>query len=486
MSRSRLAARNVLATLGTQLISWALTFVVMLYLPRYVGDAGLGQLTFAASFIGIFGVLVPLGTSTVLVKEIARDRGRTGELLSAAVLLRIPLGVAVTALAIAAVSALGYSGLIRTLVILAALGMLVGTVNDALSSALQGQENMPRQSAAILVEKFLSSGLTIALVIHRSPLWMLGAVGLFTGAASLLVNLTAFRDLLPTLRLPTRQTLRDVALAGLPFLGWTLFRTLYGQTDPIVLKILTNDATVGWYSAAFRLVGTTLFLPTAITTALLPALSRLHRESEADFIRLGRRVFGVVMLCAIPISSVLLLMPERLIALMHYPPGFAHSVPVLRVGGLGSLLWFAACVLGTLVIARDEQARMFRASVWATLLGVPACFLGTWLTSRLWGNGAVGAISSDVLLEVFLLGAYWRMLPRGLFDGESLSLMGRAAAASVPMALLLALTTQHTGLGLWALLPCALLYALLCRALHCLGPQDVALARSLLARKAQA
>ncbi|MBV9852392.1 MAG: flippase [Armatimonadetes bacterium] len=484
MNRHRVA-RNLLATLATQLISWALTFAVMLYLPRYVGDAGLGQLTFAASLAGFFGVLVPLGTSTVLVKEIARDRGRTGELLTAALLLRVPLGLAMTGLAIAAVGALGYSGLIRTLVTVAALGMVVGALNDALASALQGQENLPRQSAAVLVEKFLSSGLTVALVLHKAPLWTLAAVGLFTGAASLLVNLTAFRALLPTLRWPDWTTVRYVAVAGLPFMGWTVFRTLYGQTDPIVLKLLTNDATVGWYSAAFRLVGTTMFLPTAITTALLPTLSRLHQESEEDFARLARRTLAFVMLCGVPVSFVLLAMPERLIALMHYPARFAHSVPVLRVGGLGVLLWFAAAVLGTLVIARDAQGRMFRASVWATLLGVPACFLGTWLGSRLWGNGAVGAIASDVALEAFLLGAYWRMLPRGLLGRESLSLMGRCVAASLPMAGFLMLVAHYLPVGAWVAVPCTLIYMLMCWGLRCLGPQDMALARSVLVRKAE-
>ncbi len=486
MNRSQTVARNVLATVATQVVSWALTFAVTLYLPRYVGAAGLGRLTFAAAFMGVFGVLVPLGTSTVLVKEIARDRARTGELLAAVVLMRIPLSLLVTALAAAAVSALGYSSLLRLLVVLAALGTLVGTLNDALASALQGLENLPRQSAAVLVEKFLAAALTIALVLERAPLWALGAVGLVTGVASLLVNASAFRSLLPGLRWPSRATFRFVLTAGLPFMGWSLFRTLYGQTDPIVLKLLTDDVTVGWYSAAFRLVGSTLFLPTAVTTALLPTLSRLYRESEADFVRLARRTFGIVMLCAVPISVVLLLMPGRLIAMMHYPPVFAGSVPVLRVGSLGVLLWFAGCVLGTLLLARDEQGKMFRVSVWATGLGVPACFAGTWLGSHFGGNGAVGAISSDVALEVFLLAAYLRLLPRGMFNSESLSLLGRAAAASVPMVLLLTLMSQHTTLGLWALLPSAALYGLLCLALRCFGPNDMALARSVIARKAGA
>lgn len=483
MSRSQLVARNVVVTLATQLVSWGLSFAVTLYLPRYIGDTGLGKLSFAISFITIFGVFVPLGTSTVLVKEIARDRGRTGELLLAAILMRIPLGLLMTALAIGAVHALGYSSLTRLLVTVAALGMIVGTLNDALGAALQGQENMPRQSLAVIIEKFLSSGITIALVILKAPLWSLAAVGLFTGTVSVLVNLTAFKSLLTTLRWPSIATLRFLLIAGMPFMGWTVFRTMYGQSDPVVIKLLTDDATVGWYAAAFRLIGTTLFLPTAITTALLPTLARLHRENPADFRSLGRRMLALIMLCGVPIAFVLLALPGRLITLMHYPIGFVHSIPVLQVGGIGVLLWYAASVLGTLIIASDGESMMFKSSIAATVIGIPLCFAGTWLAKHYLANGAVGAIGSDVAVEVFLLIAYLKILPKNTFNRECLSLLIRYAVASIPMAAFFEWFGPRTHMGLFIFIPCAAIYFFACLSLRCLSWREVILLRSVLTKK---
>lgn len=481
--RSRRVARNVLVTLATQLISWGLTFAVMLYLPRYVGDTGLGKLAFAASFMAIFGVLVPLGTSTLLVKEIARDRSRTGELLLAALLLRVPMAILMTGLAVGTASLLGYPSLTRVLVTVASLGMIVGTVNDAFGAALQGQENLTRQSAGVLVNKFLASGLTIFLIFRHAPLWTLAAIGIWTGLASLLVNAAAFRALLPTLRLPGWATVRHVALAGLPFMGWTVFQTLYGQTDPVVLSLVTDDRTVGWYAAAFRLIGTTLFLPTALATALMPTLSRLYHEDPAEFRRLARRLLALVMLCGVPISLVLLLLPDRLITLLHYPPGFGHSIPVLRVGSVGVLLWFAGNALGTMIFASDGQAGMFRTSIVASVLGIPACVLGSLLACHFLHNGAVGAIASDVLLEVYLVWSYTRLLPRGTLDGESLQGIGRCVAASIPMVVLMAILSAQ-GWGLWSLPPCVIVYLALCVALGCLRLQDLAPARQAFARRA--
>ena len=474
--------RNVLVTLATQLISWGLTFAVTLYLPRYVGDVGLGRLAFAASFLAVFSVLVPLGTSTLLIKEIARDRSRTGELLVAVLLLRVPLAILMTGLAIGLTSLLGYPSLTRVLVMVAALGMIVGTVNDAFAAALQGQEDMTRQSAGVLVNKFLASGLTIFLIFRHAPLWTLAAIGIWTGLASLLVNASAFRALLPTLRPPRWTTVRHVALAGLPFMGWAVFQTLYGQTDPVVLSLVADDKTVGWYAAAFRLIGTTMFLPTALATALMPTLSRLYHQDAAEFRRLSRRLLAMIMLCGVPIALVLLLLPDRLITLLHYPPGFEHSIPVLRVGSVGVLLWFAGNALGTMIFASDGQAGMFRTSVIASVLGIPACVLGSLLARHFLHNGAVGAIASDVLLEVYLVWSYTRLLPQGTLDGKSLQDIGRCVAASIPMVVLMAFLSAQ-GWGLWSLLPCVIVYLAMCMALGCLRLQDLTPACQAFARK---
>lgn len=484
MSRSRLIARNLLTTLTTQILSWILTFAVMLYLPKYLGADGLGRFAFAGSLVGLLGTLVPLGTSNVLVLDIARDRSRTGELLLAAMMVRIPLSLVMMVLAYLIGRILGFPELTQTFILLMSIGMIVGSLNDALSSALQGQENLPRQSVGIIVEKFLSSILTIALVIYKAPFWSFAAVGLFTCTVSLVVNLTAFAPLLPTLHMPTKATIRYIVGAGIPFAGWVIFRTLYGQTDPIVLSIVTNDKTVGWYAAAFRLVGTTLVLPGALCSALMPTLARVHKERLEDFQQLARHMLALVILCGTPVSVLFICLSDRLIALMHYPPEFAGSIPVLRIGGIGVFLYYLAAVLGTTVLASSNQKMMFRASVVATLIGIPACFAGSYVTHHLWKNGAIGAISSDVMLETYLIWAYLRILPAKTFNVQSVSLIGRTLLASLPLLALLYLATQH-GKWLWSIALCIPVYLLMCWALQCFDPQQLAVMRRLLTRQAK-
>lgn len=480
--------RNVVVTLGTQLLSWALTFVVTLSLPGYVGDVGLGKMAFAASLAALFGTVIPLGTSTVLVREIARDRSRTGELLLAAIFLRVPLGLLMTGLLIGTISVLHcvfpahYSNLTRTLVIIAALGMVVGTLNDALASALQGRENLTRQNAAVLTEKFLTSVLLIGLIVLRQPIWMLASVALFTALASLSINAAAFRPLLSTFTLPRWATLRTLVLAGLPFFALGVFRMTYNQIDVPLLAFFTDDRTVGWYNIAIRLLGSTLFIPVALATALLPSLTRLHVESPERFLSALRRAAALVILCAVPIAVPLVVLPRKiLLGFLHYPSAFAHSAPILAIYGVGVLLWYVSQITGTGLVVLDKQKEMCRISVVALVLTVTGCLVLIPVANHVWHNGGIGAALTDVSVEVYMNIAFLLALPRGTFDAKTVQVFGRSLIAVVPMAVLMLIL--H-GAGQWAGTAVGVLvYAALCYKLGCLSREDLGTLRQAFARK---
>ena len=432
--RNQRAAKNVLVSVGTQLISWALAFFVGLYLPRYLGPNNYGRLEFAGSFVLLLDVLVPLGTSPVLIKQIARAPQDTERLVRAALVLRVGLALVLGTLTVLVVTLLGYGHVLRLLVVVMALGTGINAIGDVLVSALQGQEKMTRQSAALLVERFLFSGITLLFILLHASLPLLASVSIFTGLVSIGINLTAFGDVLrrPAQAVRDRSAplfadIKNLVQTGLPFLGWLLFRTLYGQTDKLVLGLIASFAEVSWYGVAFRIAGAAMFFPTAISTALLPPLSALHTENKPDeFARMARQMLALVLFLGIPCGLFFFAIPDRLLALTHLPlADYGQTVPVLRIGGFATVFWFVAIALGTVVIASDGQAKMFRASVIAPFVGIPACVLFAHWTHRTMGNAAVGAIGSDALLEVYLIACYLRFAPPGCVE-QGLRLFGAA------------------------------------------------------------
>ncbi len=465
---SGLAARNFLASLATQLLSWGLTFAVTLFLPRYAGVAGMGKLTFAASFAAVLVVLAPLGTSSVIVKEIARNRARAGELLSATLAMRIPLAIALAGITYGALCLMNLPASTRLLVLVGLLGMIIVTINDALGATLQGLENLTRQGIGVLTDKFLLGILTIVFIFLKQPLWAIAAAAIVTAIVSCTVNLYSLRSILPdVLRKPEGALIRNLVTGGVAFIGLSIFTTLYGQCDLIVLNAMTNDQTVGWYATAARLIGTTLFLPTAVNAALLPTLARLHSADKTQFPALARKIMTLIAVCGVPVALILLIAPDRLIGLLHYPTEFAGSIPVLRVGGATALLYYLTIGAGAIIVAADRQRQMLWIFGMSCLIGIPACIVFTYLGHRFWHNGALGAIWSDTLMEFCILVGLMRSLAGIITIREMLTLLLRLFAAAAPLSFLL-----WAG-GLWTIVPGLILYAGGCLLLRCIDAGEI-------------
>jgi len=378
-----------------------------------------------------------------------------------------------------------------TLVLVCAGGTVLSVTNDAVASTLQGLEKLPRQNFVAVVEKLVWAGLTIVAVVEHAPLWQIAMVSWISSAIATVCNLSEFRGDLRTQRpcLPgaagMAPDVKSLIRMGLPFLGWSICVMLYGQTDPMVLHLVTGrDLDIGWYGVTTKLVGTTLFLPAALSAALVPRLSKLYSDGgdSVEFTALARRSLSIAMLCGVPLAVMLGLMPERILDLLPYRGKFADAAPVLRIGGGGVVLWYLGVTLGTFVVARDGQRRLARSAAIAAGMGLPLCLLLSHLTFARLGNAATGAMASDCVIELILVVSYARILPIMYLDAQFWSYVARCLGASIMAAIIFRDLITH-GLGLWSLPAFALVYVSLCLLMRCIGPSELAMVRGILARR---
>ncbi|MBC8140092.1 MAG: oligosaccharide flippase family protein, partial [Armatimonadetes bacterium] len=369
-------------------------------------------------------VLVNFGTSTVLVREIARHPERTTDLVRTALIMRLCLGAGIILLGAAVTYLLDDDRDVRLLIIISVAAGCVGQIGDVFASALRGREEFPKQNAAALAEKLLVSGASIALVFLHAPLWAFAAVYIAGGAVS---GILCWRwlDALPAIRAGRAgdsttgaapgTDLRALAVAGMPFVAAMLFVSIYSDgSSALLIKKLSTDEALGCFGFAKRIVGAAHVVPVAIAGALLPVLSRLHAEGKnEEFARTVRRMVGGMVLCALPFAVLLIGAPQWILQLLHYPDGFVKALPVLRLSGGVMVLWFLQQAIGTALIACDQQVVFGRATGIAALLAFPVCGVCIWAGEHFFRDGAVGALVGDAILEAFLLTSYTLALPRG-------------------------------------------------------------------------
>ncbi len=417
--------RAVAITLLTQALSWSLALVVTFYLPSYLGVLNLGRLSLATAFAATVAGLVSLGTSTVLIAEIAKQPERARSLVHTSLLLRG--GVAGLLLCVAALATwlMNFGRDVEILIAFVLPAFLFQQVTETYLAALNGLQEFVKLNAINLIEKLTYSGIVIALVLGKAPIWTFAAVYIVCNGTAAIFARHAFMHAIKERSLNEARaedlSSKALARAGFPFLSSKILTMIYGEGSTALLmsKLSTVEA-IGWLGLAKRFFGAAYVIPMAISNATLPTLTQVYAAGDRErFARLIWMLLGTVILAALPIAVVLGIFPELLLRVLHYPPTFAGSVPVLRIMGFVVFLWFTQQALATAVIAAGKQKVFVYITSVAAILAFPVCGLCIWAGERYLGNGAVGAMMGDTVLEVVMLTFYVRALLPDLFPNRT-------------------------------------------------------------------
>jgi O-antigen/teichoic acid export membrane protein len=202
------------------------------------------------------------------------------------------------------------------------------------------------------------------------------------------------------------------------------------EVDVILLGLLLNQQAVGWLAAANRINYIPIFIPTLITTPLLPALSR-SASDRLTFERTLRRSMQIVLLLTIPAAALMIALAPSIPDLLQWGPTFEHSIPVLMILALHQPLVAIDMVLGTGLIALHDERRWLGVSIGATILKPILSILAIPLFDQWLGNGAIGAAVTVVVAELLMLGGALLLLPRGMLDARTAHVGARIVVAGI-------------------------------------------------------
>jgi len=453
MSKTRRALKNTAIQAVSQLVTWTLSWFLLVILPRQLGDASFGKLFFALSYGLIFSQFINLGLNTFLVREVAvlhptpdmppeenqRRRRALRALLGNVFTLKLILALVVFVLQSALIFVLPYDSATREAVLIIGLGSCLGAITQTLGGVFQGLETMAGSTVALIVEKTVVTVGCWFLLAHG---FGLRAVCWAHTAASVLAFLIALGWLQRLERfVPTWDSalIRRVFLGGLPFLVWVIFGEIYIRIDVMMLSLMTGDTVVGWYGAATRIYGTLLFIPNILMTSVFPAMMRLgsSAEAEASFGRASERLMNLLLFVAVPVAAGTVAVARPFVLLLYGSGSFMQAGPNLEILGASILLVCIDVVLGTALIARGKE------KAWAVMAVAAAVFnplLNLWaipFAQRVWGNGGVGASAATLLTEALMMvGALW-IMPKGVFSRRNLTGGLKALAIGVAMVLVL-------------------------------------------------
>jgi len=445
-------AKNTLIPMGMSLLNKGVDFVFAMLRLRVLSPGGEGSYTFAIAFHTFFEIIIRFGLGTLLTREVAKAREGASRFFSNVVALRVKLWLA--SLPVILLLVLGYwrwgglTGEEAAAIALFSIALLFASFADAVSATFNAYEKM--EFPAGLASAIALSKVALGALVLLPPLeW--GFVGL-AGVALLMNSVQAIwlyillRQKLFTPRLETDRGLqREMMGLSFPLMINHLLATIFWRIDIWILRPLSGAAAVGIYSAGLKWLDGLNVIPSYLTLAIFPIMSRFAHDSQESLVRAYRLALRLLLMIALPVVVFVLFTAEPLISILggaEYLPGSAIA---LRLLILSIPIGFVNSVTQYVLIAVNQQHFLTRAFV----IGVVFNLVTNLIFIPRFGYAAAALIlipSELVLLILFHICVRRHVAPISWLDivwrpGAAAAVMASVIAAlrafSLPLAVLL-------------------------------------------------
>jgi len=279
MVTSQRITANTSFFMAALIIQKVFSFVYFTLLARNLGAEGIGQYFFAVSFASMFSVLVDLGLSPLLIREVAKEKEELEKWFQQVFTLKIIFSLITVVIILALDFILFYNDAVRNLIFISTAIILIDSFTLIFYAFIRGKQNLKFESWGTIIFQIvvMISGLSLLKVTDK--VWPFLIV-LFSASLFNLIY-SAFilnRKFFVKFKLYfSKDLVKQIMLIALPFALAAIFAKVYAYIDTVFIKIFLGDQEVGFYSVAYKITFSLQFIPLAFVAALYPAFSNYFK-----------------------------------------------------------------------------------------------------------------------------------------------------------------------------------------------------------------
>lgn len=390
-------AKNIGVLGVSQVITSILGFFLLIYIARYLGEVGFGKYSFAVSFTALFMIFADLGTSQLIIRELARNKESTGEYLTNISVIKLLLSFLAFGFIAVTINLMDYPQDTIYAVYLFGIYMILTSFALTFRSIFQAYERMEYTAVVTVIEKIILISLVLFVLFSGYGLIELAYAHVFAGIVDIVLSffivLIKITKPKPEINLSLWKTL---IIASIPFGLNALFGVLFFKIDTVMLSVFKDDAAVGIYNAAYvPLLALTGIISQMIVSALYPIMSRYFissKDSLKTFTVLSSKYMAII---GFPIGIGCFVLANRFIALF-YVDQYSASIIVFQILALFIPIRLVSSITGTLLSSINRQ------SLRTASVGISALFNIALNAVMIPYLSYIGASIATVLSEIFL------------------------------------------------------------------------------------
>ena len=330
-ARKRLI-ENLLSLSVLQIANYILPLITLPYIVRVLGPEKFGLIAFSQAFIGYFMILTDYGFNLSATRDISINREnkeKVSEIFSSVMIIKLALmiiSLILMSVIIFSIEKFRQDWIVYYLT----FGMVVGQVLFPVWF-FQGMEKMKYITFLNILAKVIFTVAIFIFVKEASDYLyvpLLNSLGFII--AGILGLWIVFRDFEVSFKFVGLKELKRQLKEGWYVFISTVAISLYTISNTFILGLFTNNAIVGYYAAAEKIVKAVQGLLGPVSQTIYPHISKLMNESVELGIKFIRKVTVIIGGISFGLSLILFIFAELVINIL-LGPKYHESVVVLKI-----------------------------------------------------------------------------------------------------------------------------------------------------------
>jgi O-antigen/teichoic acid export membrane protein len=369
MRTTKKIARNSTIFVGGNLTFRLLSFIIIVYLARYLGVSEFGKYNIVFAYVAIFNVISDLGLQTILVRDIARNEKNISKLIGNAFILRVFLTLIAIASAIVFIDFMSYPDDIRLYTYIASFQIFYLSFNDFYATVFQANLRVEYSVIAKISSRIISGLLIFWIILNKGTLAQVIISVVLSETVKLLITLYFSRKFISPVFEFDPKILKYLITAAFPLALLGLINVSGPNLGLIILSKLSTEESVGLFSAAQRILRPLSLLPLAMSVSIFPVMSTFHKSNSEKLEKTLILSVKYMVIGVLPIAVGVTILSQSFINII-YGKQFLESSLVLKILIWGFLLTAVNSIFYHSMISINQQNFVTISSITGTILGL--------------------------------------------------------------------------------------------------------------------
>ena len=348
-------AKNTSVLFVAQMITYVLGFFTTMYMARYLGAEGFGIISLALSITGIFGIVGDLGLSTLIIRDVARDKTLKDRYVTNFAIMKVILICLMFGLITLTVNIIKYPKIVDTVIYLITLSVALNSLGGVLTAIFQANEKMEYLSVNYILNSSLMLLGTVIGMYYKMDVIYFGLLYVISNALVLIPTflLYVWKFSLPKIEIDLSLWKPAISEAW-PFGISGLLVNIYYWVDSVILSVMVGTEVVGWYNASYKIIIVLLFIPSVFNTVIFPVMSQLYVKSKDSIRLIYEKYFKYMAILGIPIGVGTTLLADKIILLI-FGNQYIPSIIALQILIWSTVLIFLSSAFTILLQTTNKQ-----------------------------------------------------------------------------------------------------------------------------------